>query len=95
MAILRLFAKILMMPIVLLLVVIKWLIELFMRFTASIVGLSLILIAASVVYCVISQRWQELFVFILTGGGIVGCMFLCVVCQEGIDMLLDRIRIHI
>ncbi len=83
------------MPIVLLLVVIKWLIELFMRFTASIVGLSLILTAASIVYCVISQRWQELFIFILTGGGIIGCMFLCVVCKEGIDMLLDRIRIHI
>ena len=78
MAILRLFAKILLMPIVLLLVVIKWLIELFMRFTASIVGLSLILIAASVVYCVISQRWQELFIFVLTGGGIIGCMFLLV-----------------
>ncbi len=95
MAILRLFAKILMMPVVLVLITIKWLIALIMRFTASIVGLSLILIAASVVYCVLSQRWQELFIFILTGGGIIGCMFLCVVCQEGIDMLLDRIRIHI
>lgn len=93
MAILRLFAKILMMPVVLVLITIKWLIALIMRFTASIVGLSLILIAASVVYCVLSQRWQELFIFILTGGGIVGCMFLCVLFQEGIDMLLDRINI--
>ncbi len=91
MAILRIFAKILLMPIVLLLVVIKWLIELFMRFTASIVGLSLILIAASVVYCVISQRWQELFIFVLTGGGIIGCMFLLVLFQEGINSLINNI----
>ena len=91
MAILRLFAKILLMPIVLVLVTIKWLIGLAMRFTASIVGLSLIFIAASVVYCVLNQRWQELFIFVLTGGGIVGCMFLCVVCQEGIDSILEKI----
>lgn len=90
MAILRLFAKILMIPVVLVLITIKWLIALIMRFTASIVGLSLILIAASVVYCVLSQRLQELFIFILTGGGIIGCMFLLVLFQEGIDALLDR-----
>ena len=90
MAILRLFAKILMIPVVLVLITIKWLIALIMRFTASIVGLSLILIAASVVYCVLSQRWQGLFIFILTGGGIIGCMFLLVLFQEGIDALLDR-----
>lgn len=91
MAILRIFAKIILMPIVLLLVVIRWMIELFMRFTASIVGLSLILIAASVVYCVISKRWQELFIFVLTGGGIIGSMFLLVLFQEGVDTLLERI----
>ncbi len=92
MVILRLFLKILLMPIVLLLITIKGLIGLIMRFTASIVGLSLILVAASVIYCVISQRWQELFIFVLTGGEIVGCMFLCVVCQEGIDSILERIN---
>ena len=91
MAIFRLFAKILLMPIVLVLVTIKWLIGLIMRFTASIVGLSLILILASIIYCVISQRWQELFIFVLSGGGIIGCMFLCVLCQEGIDIVLERI----
>ena len=89
MAILKIFAKILLMPIVLLLVVIKWLIEFFMRFTASIVGMSLILIAASVVYCVISQRWQELFIFVLTGGGIIGSMILLVMFQEGINSLIN------
>ncbi len=94
MAILRLFVKILLMPIVLVLITIKWLIGLIMRFTASVVGLSLILVLASIIYCVISQRWQELFIFVLTGGGIVGCMFLCVLCQEGIDMILERIRIY-
>ena len=92
MAILRFFAKILLMPIVLVLITIKWLIGLIMRFTASVVGLSLILVFASIIYCVISQRWQELFIFVLTGGGIVGCIFLCVLCQEGIDMILERIR---
>ena len=91
MAILRFFAKIMLMPIVLVLITLKWLIGLAMRFTASIVGLSLILIAASVVYCVISQRWQELFVFVLTGGGIIGCMFLLVLFQEGINSLINNI----
>ena len=91
MAILRLFVKILLMPIVLVLITIKWFIELIMRFTASIVGLSLILVSASIIYCVISQRWQELFIFVLTGGGIVGFMFLCVLCQEGIDSMLEKI----
>ena len=90
MAILRLFVKILLMPIVLVLVTIKWLIGLIMRFTASVVGLALILVAASIIYCVISQRWQELFIFVLTGGVIVGCMFLCVLCQEGIEKILDK-----
>ncbi len=89
MAILRLFVKILLMPIVLVLITIKWLIGLIMRFTASIVGLSLILVTASIIYCVISQRWQELFVFVLTGGGIIGCMFLCVLCKEGIDSFIN------
>lgn len=95
MAILRLFVKIVMMPIVVALITIKGLIGLIMRFTASIVGLSLILVSASIIYCVISQRWQELFIFVLTGGGIVGCMFLCVLCQEGINMILERISIYI
>ncbi len=92
MAILRLFAKIFLIPIVLVLVTIKWLIGLIMRFTASIVGLSLILVAGSIIYCAISQRWQELFLFVLTGGGIIGCMFLCVSCQEWIEILLDRMN---
>ncbi len=92
MVILRVFAKILLMPIVLVLVTIKWIIGLITRFTAGIVGLSLILVATSIIYCVISQRWQELFIFALTGGGIVGCMFLCVLCQEGIDSILYRIE---
>ena len=91
MAILRLFVKILLMPVVLVLVTIKMIIGLIMRFTASIVGLSLILVAASIIYCVISQRWQELFIIVLTGGGIVSCMFLCVLCQEGIDSILEGI----
>ena len=91
MAILRLFVKIVLMPIVVALITIKGLIGLIMRFTASVVGLSLILVAASIIYCVISQRWQELLIFVLTGGGIVGCMFLCVLCQDVIDGLLGRI----
>ena len=95
MAILRVLAKILLMPIVLVLITIKGFIGLFMRFTASVVGLALIIVAANIIYCVISQRWQELFIFVLTGGGIVGYMFLCVLCQEGIDMILERIRIYI
>ena len=95
MAILRLFVKILLMPIVLALITIKGLIGLIMRFTASVVGLSLILVLASIIYCVISQRWQELFIFVLMGGGIVGFMFLCVLCQEGVDMILERIIIYI
>ena len=92
MVLLRLFAKILMMPVVLVLITIKWLIALIMRFTASIVGLSLILIAASVVYCVLSQRWQELLVFILTGVTVIGGMFLGVLCQEEIDSFIEIIR---
>ena len=92
MAILKIFAKILLMPIVLLLVVIKWLIEIIMRFTASIVGLSLIFVAVSIVYCVISQRWQELLVFILTGVTVIGGMFLGVLCQEEIDSFIEIIR---
>ena len=91
MAILRFFAKIMLMPIVLALITIKGLIGFIMRFTASIVGMSLIIVVASIIYCVISQRWQELFIFVLTGGGIVGGMFLCVLCQEGIDSILKII----
>ena len=91
MTILRIFLKIILTPIVLLLVVIKWLTELFMRFTAGIVGLSLILATASIVYCLISQRWQELFIFVLTGGGIIGSMFLLVLFQEGINVLINML----
>ena len=91
MTILRIFLKIILTPIVLLLVVIKWLTELFMRFTAGIVGLSLILATASIVYCLISQRWQELFIFVLTGGGIIGSMFLLVLFQEGINFLINML----
>ena len=90
MAIFRIFVKIILMPVVLLFVVIKWLIEFIIRFTASIVGLSLILVVASIVYCVISQRWQELFIFVLTGGGIIGSMFLLVLFQEVTESLLEK-----
>lgn len=92
MAILRIFAKILLMPIVLVLITLKWLIGLIMRFTAGVVGLTLILVAISIFYCVISQRWQELFIFVLSGGAIIGGMFLLVLFQEGIDTALDRIE---
>ncbi len=91
MAILRLLVKILLMPIVFVLITIKWLIGLIMRFTASIVGLSLILVTASIIYCVISLRWQEMFIFVLSGGCIIGLMFMLVIFQEVIDYFLDII----
>ena len=91
MAILRFFVKILLMPIVFVLITIKWLIGLIMRFTASIVGLALILVAASIIYCILCQRWQELFIFVLTGGGIIGSMFLLVLFQEGINFLINML----
>ena len=83
MDILRIFLKILLIPIFLLFFVIKWLTELFMRFTAGIVGLALILTAASIVYCVINQRWQELIICFVGRNNNRRYVFTCIIPRGG------------
>ena len=92
MLLLRILLKIILAPVSLVLLVVKGVIHLAINLTSSVVGLFLLYIGFALVYCLVTQRWRDLFIFFVVGVAVIGILFLVVILEETIDSLREKIR---
>lgn len=92
MFILRILLKIILAPVSLVLLVAKGVIHLVINLTSAVVGLFLMYVGFALVYCLVTQRWTDLFIFFVVGVAVIGILFLVVILEETIDALGEKIR---
>ena len=92
MVLLRILLKIILAPVSLVLLVAKGAIHLAINLTSAIVGLFLLYVGFALVYCLVTQRWTDLFIFLVVGIAVIGILFMVVIIEETIDGLREKIR---
>ena len=92
MFLLRILLKIVLAPVSLVLLVAKGVIHLAINLTSAVIGLFLLYIGFALVYCLVTQRWTDLFIFFVVGIAVIGILFLVVILEETIDSLREKIR---
>lgn len=92
MFILRILLKIILAPVSLVLLVAKGVIHLAINLTSAVIGLFLLYIGFALIYCLVTQRWKDLFIFFVVGIAVIGILFLVVILEEMIDGLRGKIR---
>ena len=92
MFLMRILLKIILAPVSLVLLVAKGVLHLAINLTSSVVGLFLLYIGFALVYCLVTQRWTDLFIFFVVGVTVIGILFLVVILEEMIDGLRGKIR---
>lgn len=92
MFLLRIFLKIILAPVSLVLLVAKGVIHLAINLTSAVIGLFLLYIGFALIYCLVTQRWKDLFIFFVVGIAVIGILFLVVILEEMIDGLRGKIR---
>lgn len=92
MFLLRILLKIILAPVSLVLLVSKGVIHLAINLTSAVVGLFLLYVGFALVYCFVTQRWTDLFIFFVVGIAVIGILFLVVILEETIDSLREKIR---
>ena len=70
----------------------KGVIHLAINLTSAVVGLFLLYVGFALVYCLVTQRWKDLFIFFVVGIAVIGILFLVVILEEIIDGLRGKIR---
>ena len=88
---LRILLKIILAPVSLVLLVAKGVIRLAINLTSAVVGLFLLYDGSALVYCLVTQRWRDLFIFFVVGIAVIGILFLVVILEEMIDSLREKI----
>ena len=92
MFLLRILLKIVLAPVSLVLLVAKGVIHLAINLTSAVIGLFLLYIGFALIYCLVTQRWKDLFIFFVVGIAVIGILFLVVILEEMIDGLRGKIR---
>ena len=92
MFLLRILLKIILAPVSLVLLVAKVVIHLALDLTSTVVGLFLLYVGFALVYSLVTQRWTDLFIFLVVGIAVIGVLFLVVILEETIDSLRKKIR---
>ena len=92
MFLLRILLKTLLEPVSLVLLVAKGVIHLVINLTSAVIGLFLLYVGFALVYCLVTQRWTDLFIFFVVGAAVIGTLFLVVILEETIDGLRKKIR---
>lgn len=92
MVLLRILLKIILAPVSLVLLVARGAIHLAINLTSAIVGLFLLYVGFALVYCLVTQRWTDLFIFLVVGIAVIGILFMVVIIVETIDGLREKIR---
>ena len=92
MFILRILLKIILAPVSLVLLVVKGVIHLAINLTSAVLGLFLLYVGFALVYCLVTQRWTDLFIFFVVGAAVIGILFLVMIPEETIDGVRAKIR---
>ena len=92
MFLMRILLKIILAPVSLVLLVAKGVIHLAINLTSAVIGLFLLYIGSALIYCLVTQRWKDLFIFFVVGIAVIGILFLVVILEEMIDGLRGKIR---
>ncbi|MBQ4218301.1 MAG: hypothetical protein II666_01995 [Butyrivibrio sp.] len=92
MFLMRILLKIILAPVSLVLLVAKGVIHLAINLTSAVIGLFLLYIGFALIYCLVTQRWKDLFIFFVVGIAVIGILFLVVILEEIIDGLRGKIR---
>lgn len=92
MFILRILLKIILTPVSLVLLIAKGVIHLAINLTSAVIGLFLLYVGFALVYCLVTQRWTDLFIFLVVGIAVIGILFMVVIIEETIDDLREKIR---
>ena len=92
MFILRILLKIILAPVSLVLLVAKGVIHLAINLTSAVIDLFLLYVGFALVYCLVTQRWTDLFIFLVVGIAVIGILFLVVILEVTIDGLRKKIR---
>ena len=92
MFLLRILLKIILAPVSLMLLVAKGVIHLAINLASAVIGLFLLYVGFALVYCLVTQRWTDLFIFFVVGIAVIGILFLVVILKETIDSLREKIR---
>lgn len=92
MFLMRILLKIILAPVSLVLLVAKGVIHLAINLTSAVIGLFLLYIGFALIYCLVTQRWKDLFIFFVVGIAVIGILFLVVILEEMIDGLRGKIR---
>ena len=92
MFLLRILLKIVLAPVSLVLLVAKGVIHLAINLTSAVIGLFLLYVGFALVYCLVTLRWTDLFIFFVVGAAVIGILFLVVILEEMIDGLRKKIR---
>ena len=83
MFVLRLFFKILLLPVFFLLLLLKAMIVAF--------GAMVLLIGFGIAYCIYSQRYQEIIIFLVVGMIMMGGMFAVTIIEGMCESLIEKI----
>lgn len=92
MFLMRILLKIILAPVSLVLLVVKGVIHLAINLTSAVIGLFLLYVGFALIYCLVTQRWKDLFIFFVVGIAVIGILFLVVILEEMIDGLRGKIR---
>ena len=92
MFLLRILLKIILAPVSLVLLVAKGVLHLAINLTSAVIGLFLMYVGFALVYCLVTQRWTDLFIFFVVGAAVISILFLVVILEESIDCLREKIR---
>ncbi len=92
MFILRILLKIILAPVSLALPFTKGVIHLTINLTSAVIGLFLLYVGFALVYCLVTQRWTDLFIFFVVGIAVIGILLLVVILEETIDGVIKNIR---
>ena len=92
MLLLRILLKIILAPVSLVLLVAKGVIHLAINLTSAVIGLFLLYVGFALVYCLVTQRWTDLFIVFVVGAAVIGILFLVMILEETIDGVRAKIR---
>ena len=91
MFVLRLFFKILLLPVLFLLLLLKAMIVAFEDLSSVVIGAMVLLIGFGIVYCIYSHRYQEIIIFFVVGMIMMSGMFAVTVVEGICDTLAEKI----
>ncbi len=91
MFVLRLFFKILLLPVFFLLLLLKAMIVAFENLSSVVIGAMVLLIGFGITYCIYSHRYQEIIIFLVVGMIMMAGMFAVTIIEGMCDSLIEKI----